>query len=83
MNGWQVVDNALARVAPGTGLASLVACFFAWLFYKSSTGAIKSLQKENQRLVDEKKVLYGKVGLVLENSGLDHYNQGQKGQKKS
>lgn len=75
MTFWGAVDHTLSRVSPGTALAAFAACFFAYLFYRISTRAIESLQKENQRLVEEKKLLYSKLGLTLENSGLDHYNK--------
>lgn len=75
MTGWDVVDHVFARVAPATALATCAACFFAWMFYRSCVKSIESLQSENKRLVEEKKILYTKLGLEVELSGLNHYDK--------
>ena len=79
---WSALTQTLARIPGREAILWAALAAMNYAFYKSSRGAVSSLQKENQRLVEEKRWLWEQLKVTVPKTGLDHYNQGEGKERK-
>lgn len=75
------IVDILGRIPPREALLYVAVGFLLYRYLKVCNSTMDRLQKENERLIEEKKVLLKRLGLSPPTSGLNHY-PAKKGVKK-